>query len=70
VVPRLASIRGLTPLRCAAAEIPCAAGLGSRYLLVCPAFPVVSLSGLAADDQVIAVVGGLNPMVLRHRASQ
>jgi hypothetical protein len=39
---RLASIRGLTPLRCAAAEIPCAAGLGSRYLLVCPAFPVVS----------------------------
>jgi hypothetical protein len=27
-------------------------------------------SGLAAVGQVVAVTGGLNPIVLRHRASQ
>lgn len=44
--------------------------MGSGYLLVCPAFPVRSGRACSAVGQVVAAVGGLNPIVLRHRASQ
>jgi hypothetical protein len=53
-----------------AAEIPHAAGFGQRVSAGLPSFSCGAVSGLAADDQVIAFVGGLNPMVLRHRVSQ
>jgi len=66
----LATIRVLTPLRCAAAEIPDAAGIGQQVSAGLPSFSCGVVSGLAADDEVIAFVGGLNPMVLGHRASQ
>jgi hypothetical protein len=67
----LASIRGL-----AVCVWGCECGRGrfwwwagascwSAQLFLC-----VLGSGLAAVGQVVAVTGGLNPIVLRHRASQ
>ena len=69
--PGLASIRGL-----AVCVWGCECGRGrfwwwagascwSAQLFLC-----VLGSGLAAVGQVVAVTGGLNPIVLRHRASQ
>ena len=42
----------------------------SRYLLVCPAFPVCSGWACSAGGQGVADSGGLCPMVLRHSVIQ